>query len=85
MRIAKKAERLAELRAILAAYRHLTVEEAENGNWGDIQVEVEAEVWRLEQDLHSENTPVAVAAFVLQSRVSRDQATAFQVPATRAS
>jgi hypothetical protein len=30
------------------AERHLTVEEAERGNWGDIQVELEEELWRLE-------------------------------------
>jgi hypothetical protein len=62
MRNAKKVVRIAELRAILAAYRHLTVEEAENGNWGDIQMELEAEVWRLEQDLHADSAPGAVAA-----------------------
>ena len=62
MRITKKDVRIAELRAILAAYRYLTVEEAEHGNWGDIQMELEAEVWRLEQDLHADSTPGAVAA-----------------------
>jgi hypothetical protein len=40
-----------ELRAMLTAYRHLTVEEAERGNWGDIQVELEGELWRIEQEL----------------------------------
>jgi hypothetical protein len=43
--------RAEELRAMLAAYRHLTVEEAERGNWGDIQVELEEELWKLEQAL----------------------------------
>lgn len=51
--------RATELRAILAAYRHLTVEEAETGNWGDIQIEVEAELWRLEQELHAGASRVA--------------------------
>jgi hypothetical protein len=54
--------RIAELRAILDACRHLTVEEADNGNWGDIQIELEAEVWRLEQDLHADSARRAVAA-----------------------
>ncbi len=47
----KASARAAELRAILAAYRHLTIEEAERGNWGDLEVELEAELWRLEQEL----------------------------------
>ncbi len=47
----KGSARAAELHAILAAYRHLTIEEAERSNWGDIEVELEAELWRLEQEL----------------------------------
>jgi hypothetical protein len=43
--------RAEELRAMLTAYRQLTIEEAERGNWGDIQVELEGELWRIEQDL----------------------------------
>jgi len=54
--------RIAELRAMLAAYRHLTVEEAENGNRGDIEVELEAELWRLEQELHRQTARGRVAA-----------------------
>ncbi len=54
--------RAAELRAMLAAYRQLTIEEAERGNWGDIQVELESELWKLEQDLFvraSDHAPAA--------------------------
>jgi len=59
MRKNEMTARATELRAILAAYRHLTVEEAETGNWGDIQIEVEAELWRLEQELHAGASRVA--------------------------
>jgi hypothetical protein len=44
--------RVEELRAMLAAYRQMTVEEAERGDWGDVQIEVEEELWRLEQELY---------------------------------
>jgi hypothetical protein len=54
--------RVAELQAMLAAYRHLTVEEAESGNWGDIQIEVESELWRLEQELRAETSRRLFAA-----------------------
>jgi hypothetical protein len=47
---------------VLAAYIHLTVEEAENGNWGDIEIELEAELWRLEQELCGETPRARVAA-----------------------
>jgi hypothetical protein len=43
--------RIEELRAMLASYRLLTLEEAELGNWGDVQIELEGELWRLEQEL----------------------------------
>jgi hypothetical protein len=43
--------RVEELRAMLAAYRQMTVEEVEDGQWGDVQFEVEEELWRLEQEL----------------------------------
>ena len=43
--------RTEELRAMLAAYRRMTIEEAEEGNWGDLEVEIEGELWRLEQEL----------------------------------
>jgi hypothetical protein len=54
--------RAAELRAMLAAYRCLTVEEAERSNWGDIQVELEAELWRLEQGFLARTARRATAA-----------------------
>ena len=54
--------RIAELRAILAAYRQLTIEEAESGNWGDVQIEVEGELWRLEQDLLARKAARTLAA-----------------------
>lgn len=43
--------RVEELRAMLAAYRQLTVEDVEDSDWGDVQIEVEEELWRLEQEL----------------------------------
>ncbi len=43
--------RAEELREMLAAYRRMTIEEVEEGSWGDLQVEIESELWRLEQDL----------------------------------
>jgi len=42
--------RISELRAMLAAYECQTVEEAEQGDWADIQAELETELWRLEED-----------------------------------
>jgi hypothetical protein len=45
------AARVDELRAMLAAYRQMTVEEVEDGGWGDVQIEIEEELWRLEQEL----------------------------------
>ncbi len=43
--------RAEELRAMLAAYRSMTIEDVEQGEWGDLQVEIEGELWRLEQEL----------------------------------
>ncbi len=43
--------RIEELRAMLAAYRQMTIEEVEDTEWGDVQLEVEEELWRLEQEL----------------------------------
>jgi hypothetical protein len=52
----RKAEglslRVTELRAMLAAYRHMTVEEVEQSGWGDLEIEIEGELWRIEQELH---------------------------------
>jgi hypothetical protein len=45
------ARRVEELRAMLAAYRQMTIEELEDSDWGDVQVEIEQELWRLEQEL----------------------------------
>jgi hypothetical protein len=49
-----KRVRVEELRAILTAYRLMTIEEVEAGEWGDLEVELEGEVWRLEQELVDE-------------------------------
>lgn len=35
---------------MIAAYRQLTVEEAEFSDAGDLELEMEAELWRLEQE-----------------------------------
>ncbi len=51
--VMKRAE---ELRAMLAEYRRMTVEEVEDGEWGDLQVEIEGELWRLEQELFDRHT-----------------------------
>ena len=40
-----------ELRAMLAAYRQMSIDEVEEGGWGDVQLEIEQELWRLEQEL----------------------------------
>ncbi len=45
------AARVRELREMLSGYREITIEEAEAGNRGDVQVELEGELWRLEQEL----------------------------------
>ncbi len=44
--------RIEELRAMLAAYRQMTIEEVEEAGWGDVQFEIEEELWRLEQELY---------------------------------
>jgi hypothetical protein len=44
-------DRVDDLRAMLAAYRQMTIEELEDGGWGDLQIEIEGDLWRLEQDL----------------------------------
>jgi hypothetical protein len=43
--------RLEELKAMLAAYRLMTIDEVEAGGWGDLEIELEGEVWRLEQEI----------------------------------
>jgi hypothetical protein len=54
-----KAVRVEELRAILSSYRLMTIEEVEATGWGDLEIELEGEVWRLEQELHDESHPSA--------------------------
>jgi hypothetical protein len=49
-----KHMRLEELKAILSSYRLMTVEEVESTGWGDLEIQLEGEVWRLEQELHDE-------------------------------
>lgn len=49
--------RMAELRAIIEAYRNLTVEEAEESGAGDLEIEAVAELWRLEQEVLDRLTP----------------------------
>jgi hypothetical protein len=49
-----KAVRIEELRAMLAAYRLMTIEEVEASGWGDLEIELEGEVWLLEQELYDE-------------------------------
>jgi hypothetical protein len=44
--------RVQELRAMLAVYRQMTIDEVEDGGWGDVQFEIEQELWRLEQELY---------------------------------
>lgn len=56
------SDRAGELRAMLAAYRRMTVEEVEESGWGDIQIEIESELWRLEQELFDSRDPRRKAA-----------------------
>ena len=53
--------RVEELRAMLAAYRQMTIEEIEGSDWGDVQFEVEEELWRLEQELCDTRRPLHAA------------------------
>jgi hypothetical protein len=47
----RNTTRIDELRAMLVAYRQMTIEEAEETGAGDWEIEVQGEVWRLEQEL----------------------------------
>ncbi len=49
--------RVEQLRAILAEYRRMTIEEVEDGGWGDREIEIESELWRLEQELADRERP----------------------------
>jgi hypothetical protein len=57
-----KVLRLEELKAMLASYRQMTVEDVESSDWGDLEIELEGEVWRLEQELHDRGRPHKQAA-----------------------
>ncbi len=57
-----KVARLEELKAMLAAYRRMTVEEVEASGWGDMELELEGEVWLLEQELLEETRRHPAAA-----------------------
>ncbi len=46
-----KAARVRKLRDMLSGDREMTIEESEAGDWGDVQVQFEGELWRLEQEL----------------------------------
>jgi uncharacterized coiled-coil DUF342 family protein len=53
----RQATRIEELRAIIDAYHQMTVEEAEESDAGDREVEAQAELWRLEQELRRPEPP----------------------------
>jgi uncharacterized protein (UPF0371 family) len=57
-----KLVRLQELKEMLASYRLMTVEDVEASGWGDLEIELEGEVWRLEQELNDEGKPHREAA-----------------------
>jgi hypothetical protein len=57
-----KLVRLQELKAMLASYRLMTVEDVEASGWGDLEIELEGEVWRLEQEMNDEGKPRREAA-----------------------
>jgi hypothetical protein len=57
-----KTVRLEELKTMLASYRLMTVEDVESSGWGDLEVELEGEIWRLEQELHDEEHRTSRAA-----------------------
>jgi hypothetical protein len=50
-----KAVRVEELKTMLSSYRLMTVEEVESTGWGDLAVELEGEIWRLEQELSDDD------------------------------
>ncbi len=49
MHTMRQSTRMTELRAIVEAYRNLSIEEAEASDAGDREAEAVAELWRLEQ------------------------------------
>ena len=60
-RVHREQARLAELKEILAAYRHMTIDEAEATGAGDHQFEIEQEIWRIEQEQHPRKAPSRAA------------------------
>ena len=50
-----KVARLRELKEMLSQYRQMTVEQVEASGWGDREIEIEGEVWRLEMELLGES------------------------------
>jgi hypothetical protein len=50
-----KVVRIEELKSMLASYRLMTVEEVESSGWGDLEIELEGEIWLLEQELIDED------------------------------
>jgi hypothetical protein len=50
-----KTGRLEELKCMLASYRLMTVEEVESTGWGDLAIELEGEIWLLEQEMYDED------------------------------
>ncbi len=55
-KIDAKVARVQELREILSEYRRMTIGEVEATGWGDREVEIEGEVWRLEMELLDESS-----------------------------
>jgi hypothetical protein len=53
--------RAEELRAMLAEYRRMTIEQLEDAEWGDLEVEIEGELWRLEQELSDRHSRKSAA------------------------
>ncbi|MSO45157.1 MAG: hypothetical protein EXQ59_00090 [Acidobacteria bacterium] len=51
-----KLERLRGLQEMLSDYRRMTIEETEATSWGDREIEIEGEVWRLEMELLAEHS-----------------------------
>ncbi|BCS30913.1 hypothetical protein TBR22_A01140 [Luteitalea sp. TBR-22] len=51
----RHSTRMTELRAIIDAYRNLSIEEAEASDAGDREAEAVAELWRLEQAAHDDS------------------------------
>jgi hypothetical protein len=61
-KVERDEARVNELRAMLAVYRQMSIEEIEDGGWGDVQFEIEQELWRLEQELYDVRRRVGRAA-----------------------